>query len=636
MIRSELDWADELGARNPLGVSIVASNALGVPFGDELPYADKDGCARLYDTALWRIAAARTPLERQVGRRIAALREARGYVDLGLSSMADYAIERLGMSERQAQRLARIARGLEELPLLREACDTSRLSISQLDALVGVATAETEAAWLERATALTVRGLREEIRQHKHAGTAAPPAGDPTEEERVRVSFEAPPRVVAKWQAGLELFRKLEGHDRLPVAEAAEAFAAEWRSGLAVQPEATPDDVEAARAGEVRGRWQVRKGLEELTNRWDYLTWERIDFKALFVNWDRALPCDAHGLDRELRELRRLRQHLEALTGRILLTMARVGLFKPLYFTDIGHYAMERLGLGSSTAAELKSVERWLFEMPTVARAYYRGELGLSKVKELVKVAPGPHEAAWLKRARAVTVRRLADDVRYARQMQALYEADLIERPDGVLFLAPPPAQLTQAELQPSDRPFQTSARGGFAEELKRDGAQRTVQTLARWGRISFSSEPAFASFWRESVAMCRAVEGRSLPEWACAERFVDAFFETWSATAPEEETLAQRVVARDGYRCTVPGCRNRSALQAHHVVWRSRGGSDEERNLTCACELCHLEGIHGGRIRVRGEAPHELVWELGVTNGDALTVIGPGERVLFERHELA
>ena len=48
-------WTEELGVRNPFCAEIFDSNALYVPFGDELPHADKEGCAILYDTALWRM-----------------------------------------------------------------------------------------------------------------------------------------------------------------------------------------------------------------------------------------------------------------------------------------------------------------------------------------------------------------------------------------------------------------------------------------------------------------------------------------------------------------------------------------------------------------------------------------------------
>jgi hypothetical protein len=69
--------------------------------------------------------------------------------------------------------------------------------------------------------------------------------------------------------------------------------------------------------------------------------------------------------------------------------------------------------------------------------------------------------------------------------------------------------------------------------------------------------------------------------------------------------------VERDGGFCQVPGC-SRSAGHVHHVVFRSAGGGNEETNLVSLCAAHHLHGVHLGWIRVRGQAPGALSWELG------------------------
>ena len=84
----------------------------------------------------------------------------------------------------------------------------------------------------------------------------------------------------------------------------------------------------------------------------------------------------------------------------------------------------------------------------------------------------------------------------------------------------------------------------------------------------------------------------------------------TWRARSgrpPAEE----RVFERDGWRCTVPGCTSQRNLHAHHIVFRSAGGSDEDANLTTLCAFHHQRGVHAGVIRVSGCAPGALVFEL-------------------------
>jgi hypothetical protein len=48
-----------------------------------------------------------------------------------------------------------------------------------------------------------------------------------------------------------------------------------------------------------------------------------------------------------------------------------------------------------------------------------------------------------------------------------------------------------------------------------------------------------------------------------------------------------------------------------HHLRFRSAGGSDEANDIGSFCSWCHLEGVHGGRIRAVGTA-EDIRWELG------------------------
>lgn len=76
--------------------------------------------------------------------------------------------------------------------------------------------------------------------------------------------------------------------------------------------------------------------------------------------------------------------------------------------------------------------------------------------------------------------------------------------------------------------------------------------------------------------------------------------------------SLQRRVLERDGYRCTAPGCTARRNLQVNHVHERSRGGPDAIWNLHTVCATHHLQFIHGGRASVHGQAPGRLTWRIG------------------------
>jgi 5-methylcytosine-specific restriction endonuclease McrA len=85
----------------------------------------------------------------------------------------------------------------------------------------------------------------------------------------------------------------------------------------------------------------------------------------------------------------------------------------------------------------------------------------------------------------------------------------------------------------------------------------------------------------------------------------------TWKPKPIGRRPREERVFERDGWRCTVPGCTSQRNLHAHHVVFRSAGGSDDDANLTTLCAAHHQRGVHAGVIRITGRAPGSLVFEL-------------------------
>jgi hypothetical protein len=96
----------------------------------------------------------------------------------------------------------------------------------------------------------------------------------------------------------------------------------------------------------------------------------------------------------------------------------------------------------------------------------------------------------------------------------------------------------------------------------------------------------------------------------------LDHCLDTWWRRTPRD----QRVFARDAWRCTVPGCTSYRNLHAHHIRFRSAGGSDELENLTTLCAWHHQRGVHAGMLRIQGRAPGALVFELPLgrfTSGD-------------------
>ncbi len=165
--------------------------------------------------------------------------------------------------------------------------------------------------------------------------------------------------------------------------------------------------------------------------------------------------------------------------------------------------------------------------------------------------------------------------------------------------------------LRQADRIGRIAAEGSVAEWLA---------VAARVGRLELdraldevgdgSSRPTLDAY-REAIALATSAAGPDVrvalphPEEPTTPSAVRAPAELlpaaqwWLATVriPPKSGFG-RVKERDGHRCQNPECGRQSLrIEAHHLVMRSEGGSDEPDNGVALCRVCHLRGVHGGRL---------------------------------------
>jgi hypothetical protein len=468
-----------------------------------------------------------------------------------------------------------------------------------------VATPADEAAWLALAQRVTARELAREVRA-VDAGAVEGGALDAEGEEgdgSAGVVVRCAPRVQGLFHRARWLARRAAGEE-LPTWACMEAVAAEVLSALPLEVE--PEGAEAG-AEEETGPPAAPRAEEE--------TERPAAPRARAANGcapqgarenhaagARAIAgADAFELDARLRRAVALEQRLEAELAPLVLAVAEGGLHRARGFGTLDAWARERLGIAPRKLRALLRLARAARRWPALFDAFRAGRLSWVQahaVLPALAVAPSPAAAReWVERAAALSVRRLREVVDAARLGSAAPEAG--ERQTGA------PRSTAAEEVPETERFFFSAPR------------------------------PVAALFRAVLCSMRRHLErttGRLPTEGEAAGRMFEHAIATWEASAHGGDrrlARAHRVFARDGWRCTVPGCTSYRNLHDHHVRFRSAGGSDALANRTTLCAFHHLRGVHAGRIRVSGRAPGALRFELGLRPGaPPLVRYEPGERL--------
>ena len=93
----------------------------------------------------------------------------------------------------------------------------------------------------------------------------------------------------------------------------------------------------------------------------------------------------------------------------------------------------------------------------------------------------------------------------------------------------------------------------------------------------------------------------RSAAEPAKGARLRVAGLKRPRATQETPPAVRREVFFRDHGRCIVPGCRNATYVDLHHLELRSAGGGEDPDNLVVLCGA-HHGAVHRGRLRIDGK----------------------------------
>ena len=572
------------------------------------------------DRTLAALCRERGPLRAILAELAFVLLASRGWERLGHARLSDYAVERLGLSARWLRSFAHVGCAFRKLPWLEESLASGTLGWTKVRLLAGLPRGTEGTTWIALAKRLTAAQLSRRVRA---VDLGSLEGGALDQEPRSR-AFEVrcSPEVRLKWHSARTVASRVAGR-MLPFPQAAELIAAEVLSAIPIDedaPEADPrvcDDAEAAWSPP--GDWADPGCPDGPAAR---PAWKGYGALSALVE---GLTDDAFELDARLRRALSMEQRLDARMGPLLFGVWNRWLPRALGYRTREAYVRERLDMDPTRARALVRLERAALASEPFARAYRSGALSWVKaglLVPLIGVDPlGHFIEEWIAWARQVTVRRLREDVEWALTLEDTDRAEF-RRTGGL----------------PADREIgavpKDPGKDTVPQAVRETGAAATGKEAAETCTVRMIGPAEVVQLLRAVLCTVRrrmeASEGRLPTEGQALGAILDYVFSCWGVG--KKVPAEHRVFERDGWLCKVPGCSSMQNLQDHHIVFRSRGGSDDLTNRVAVCAFHHLRGIHAQRIRCAGRAPDGLTWQIGLRPGGApLATYTSGDRQVDE-----
>ena len=307
------------------------------------------------DTLLRNVVSGWGAIDLAIGEGLDALSVGLRAMDLKYSNIGDYAREELGINASTAAKMARLARKLQERPILRLAVRQGKVTPRKAEIIAPLAVGENELPWVLRGIAKTVRSLKAEV---KAVGKAPP---EPDDEKMQRVN----------------------------------AWGQEYLSSHSAPADDHADSVLFTAADELEA---VKERLEQENDQWAGLA-KVGPVKAEEFSGE----TDPWRIDAELKHFVEKRSRWDQVFGRAAMLFKRSRAWVPLGFASFGHYCEEMLGMGERTVAQRVALEQSLERMPVLRRALREKRISYEKARLIARHAEGEEVPRWIERAETIT-----------------------------------------------------------------------------------------------------------------------------------------------------------------------------------------------------------------------------------------
>jgi hypothetical protein len=361
--------------------------------------------ADLYERRLVWAARVHGAIDLRIAEGLHALTKGTRLLELCFN-LDDYAREVLDIREAAAKKLARLGGRLQTRPLLRQAMESGRVELRAAQTVARVAVGDAEAAWVERASRDTVRGLEEAVR-----ATGADPEDE--EEPWFRLRTHLPPDERPVVDLALKCAgRMLPGSKPI---EQWEAMAQEWLGSFSDDSGENDERRPLGSAFRLPGpsENEQRAELEEETDRWSLLP-PVPGRPAPDVRFEETDTAD--DIDRKLRGLAKLQKKVDDVLGYCAHTIRNTRIYRHFGFKSFRHYVTERLQLSVRAVEQRADLEERLWESPALREAK-RQRVSYEKLR-LLATLPEAEIGPWTPRARASTCIELRRRVEGEKERQ--------------------------------------------------------------------------------------------------------------------------------------------------------------------------------------------------------------------------
>ncbi len=315
-----------------------------------------------------------------------------------------------------------------------------------------------------------------------------------------------------------------------------------------------------------------------------------------------------------------------------LVDLAERGAHQELGFRSIEHYAQTRYHICPPTTRCYLATGRALQELPEIDRAFCRGGLFWSQVRELVRMATPETETEWLLWAKGRPAREIASQARIRRKGERPSDPARRRIHDVSFQVAAPLNALQWAKWSTAREKMEAElGRPVSDSEMLEEAADLLLSTRSDGsvvGRMAVNDSHYQIVAIHDNDSGTVSIDVDGVP-FAVTEADLDENSGPLCPTAECDEPtplwLRREILARDRFRCCTCGCRKN--LTVHHKRWRRYGGRTVHENLLTLCEDCHSL-VHARLLRIQGSIDGGLRF-LDVRGDDVRALRPPGRETM-------